>query len=182
MLSLTSGLVMAAPHQTAHKPLAAASVRQALQALYNQQDLALAHRDVRGAMACDAPDYIAVGQDGVSHTRDEQFDALEKLCAGGQNLRQHSLIQDIVAQKDRASLVLWQQSTMTVFNPNTHTSVALRTEGVTQDLWVRTPDGWRLTYSKSAWQRSATDDAAVETPAATPPKKSAAQSTTQQPN
>ena len=133
----------------------AVAIHKALQVLYNTQDAAMMQRDARQAMAGYAPGYAAVSQDGVRHSRDEEFDALERLCAAGPGLRQHSRIEKLIAHAGQASLVLHQETVMKLFSPSTHQQLVLRTEGVSQDLWVHTPQGWRLTFSKTVLQRSA---------------------------
>lgn len=146
----------AAPLSSSPKASPTAVARQIIQALYNAQDAALGRHDVRGAVACYGPSYVAVGQDGTRHVRDEEFDALEKVCAMGQNLRQHSQIVRLIARGRQASLVLRRTTTMDVFNPNTHQSLALTTDVVSQDLWTEGPQGWQVTFSKAVWQKSST--------------------------
>jgi len=121
--------------------------RQAIQAAYDSQSDALAHKDWPGALAHAAPDFVGVGVGGDRLTFLERLRRMPHLSLIT-SLRMRADIQKIAVRGAEAMVQVRTRSVVTVMDPQTRRPVSEVAVYTLMDQWTRTAQGWRLEHSR----------------------------------
>lgn len=143
-------LVLAAVFAVAAGPTLAAdtaSVQKTLQADYDARDQAVARRDIAATLAHYAPNFVAVGRTGQTHGLPEEradFQATFNLPARPGVT--HSTVQKLTLTKagTEADVSLHRLGSLSLTDPQTHTSRTVVLNGTYQDVWVKHAGVWLL--------------------------------------
>jgi len=139
--------------------LAAADVRKELEAAYTNFNAAMKARDVKKLMDLTTPDFKWINENKVVFSRMEVRNNLE------QTLKQFKSIQSISTKIDKITSdkidVISVRSTSLfkaeLVHPSTKKAGSFESTSVTDDVWVKTKQGWRIKQTRSIKETSYLD-------------------------
>ena len=145
---LAAALAVAAPVRSAPPP---ADARTAIGAVYDQINADFERRDVTGLMTFIAPDYTAVDPKGATSSRDQARRQYESQRDQIKTLHSRWVLESLTPLVDGALVEMRMHTDGT----GTKKILFARLTGTfTNDLWVRdlwvdTPQGWRLKHRQT---------------------------------
>ncbi len=127
----------------------ASGVRRTLQALYDKGSAAIARKDVMGATAFDAPDFVIIDAQGQSHTLAQSRERAAQLWKRPQLVKVTVNIDRVDLKGKTATADVHQHMIMRWVNPKT--SHVFQTEQWTTntDLWSKSSTTWLRTQSRT---------------------------------
>ncbi len=144
-------LVLAAVFAVAAGPAVAAdtaaSVQKTLQADYDARDQAVARRDIAATLSHYAPNFVGVSRTGQTHgLPEERADFLATFHLPARPGVTHSTIQKLTLAKagTEAGVSLHRLGSLSLADPQTHTSRTVVLNGTYQDVWVKHAGVWLL--------------------------------------
>ena len=126
------------------------NIKAVIQQLYSAQDVATDRKDVAGMFLPFAPSYINTDTHGKTNTLAEAKQGAAHLLQMTQSISSHSLVESATRSGSTATVVVQQKINMVLVNPqDSGETAAVATIAVSRDTWVKTPAGWRETFSKT---------------------------------
>lgn len=138
---------------------AVADVRKELETAYTNFNAAMKSRDVKKLMAFTTPDFKWINENKVVFSRMEVRNNLE------QTLRQFKTIQSITTKIEKIESdkinVIHVRSTSTfkaeLVHPSTSKASPFESISVTDDVWVKKKEGWRILQTRTIKETSYLD-------------------------
>lgn len=120
-------------------------IQPVIQTSYNQINAAFIRKDIKGATAYFTPDYVSINPKGEKQTLEEfrtHYDNLFnrfsiKLTSN------KATIKNIIVNADGVDVAIEQRTEGTIAGIN-----KIVINQTSSDLWMKTPQGWRLKQSK----------------------------------
>ena len=123
-------------------------VRKEIQAVYDQQSAALNRKDVPGFLALCTPDYQDMARGKRLHKAQFIRQTLPRTLAKYSTLAMSATIKTLEVKDSQATVTATHQVKVT-FLPRYSASASPRiSETVTQDIWIKTDEGWRTKRTK----------------------------------
>lgn len=151
LAALAAASVLAAP--TSPPAAMLAEARKSLQANYNDRDGAVGRKDVDGALAHYAPEFVGVGVAGKTHDlKEERADFVKTFTT--LNLRTSDIkttIDKLTLAKtgSEAAATVSRHGVLLIVDPQTKLNNVLVLDGTYQDTWVKRAGAWRLTREQT---------------------------------
>lgn len=138
---------------------AAADVRKELEAAYTNFNAAMKARDVKKLMALTTNDFKWINENKVVFSRMEVRNNLE------QTLKQFKSIQSITTKIDKIASdkidVISVRSTSVfkaeLVHPSTKKAGLFESTSITDDVWIKTKEGWRIKQTRTIKETSYLD-------------------------
>lgn len=126
-----------------------AEARKAIQACYDKTDAATARKDINGTTSFFTADYVYVDNMG------QNFDAArlrKQILAGYKgiaSIQPKSTIKTLTLKGNSATANLHEVAHLLVVDPHDPSkTIRVDLDVTAQDLWIKTPNGWRVKKSK----------------------------------
>lgn len=162
LMALALGIVipaLAVPTKPADKPAdktaatALADARKALQANYNDRDAAVGRKDVDGALAHYAPEFVGVGAAGKTHDlKEERADFVKTFTTLNPRTSDiKTTIGKLTLDKasTEAAATVSRHGVLLIVDPQTKLNNVLVLDGTYQDIWAKHAGAWRLTREQT---------------------------------
>lgn len=130
-----------------------ADARKALQANYNDRDAAVCRKDVDGALAHYAPEFVGIGMAGKSHDlKEERADFVKTFTT--LNPRTSDIKTTIgklalAKASTEAAATVSRHGVLLIVDPQTKLNNVLVLDGTYQDTWAKRAGVWRLTREQT---------------------------------
>jgi ketosteroid isomerase-like protein len=120
-------------------------IKAIVQTNYNLINAAFVRKDIKGATALFTPDYVSINPEGQKQTL-EEFRSYYDNLLNKFNIKLTSnktVIKDIVVNSTGVDVAIEQSTEGTIAGSN---KIAI--DQTSRNLWIKTPQGWRLKQSK----------------------------------
>jgi ketosteroid isomerase-like protein len=120
-------------------------IQPVIQTSYNQINAAFIRKDIKGATAYFTPDYVSINPKGEKQTLEEFRTHYDNLF-NRFNIKLTSnkaTIKNIIVNADGIDVAIEQRTEGTIAGIN-----KIVINQTSSDLWMKTPQGWRLKQSK----------------------------------
>ncbi len=142
---------LAAPTKTVTTPLN--DTQKALQANYNDRDAAVSRKDVDGALAHYAPEFVGVGMAGKSHgLKEERADFVKTFTTLNPRTSdiKTTIGKLVLAKADtEAAATVSRHGVLLIVDPQTKLNNVLVLDGTYLDTWTKRAGVWRLTREQT---------------------------------
>lgn len=132
---------------------ALAGARKALQTDYNDRDAAVARKDVDGALAHYAPDFVGLSAAGKAHgLKQERADFVKTFTTlNPRTSVTKTTITKLTLAKGggEAAAAVTRHGVLLLVDPQTKLNSVLVLDGVYQDTWAKRSGVWRLTRERA---------------------------------
>ncbi len=120
------------------------SAKQEIQSTYNKIASAILRKDITSATSYFTSDYVGIDDQGNQRTAVEMRKYYSSIMPAPVKVVKNQIaIQDFSANSNSANVLIKQRADLT-FGSNKIVS-----QNTYRDLWVKTPQGWRLKQSKN---------------------------------
>ncbi len=122
-----------------------AKIKAIVQTNYNQINAAFVRKDIKGATAYFTSDYVSISPEGEKQTLAEFRTHYDNLFNRFkiQLTSNKTTIKDIIIDTDRIDVAIEQKTEGTIAGSN-----KIVIAQTSRNLWLKTPQGWRLKQSK----------------------------------
>lgn len=143
--------VLAAPPSTPANTLAEA--RKSLQANYNDRDGSVSRKDVDGALAHYAPEFVGVGLAGKTHDlKEERADFVKTFTTLNPRTSDIKTTIDkltLAKASTEAAATVSRHGVLLIVDPQTKLNNVLVLDGTYQDTWTKKAGAWHLTREQT---------------------------------
>lgn len=148
---LTAFTALAAPPSTPAGTLAEA--RKALQTNYSDRDGAVSRKDVGGALAHYAPEFVGVSVAGKTHDlKEERADFVKTFTTLNPRTSDIKTTIDkltLAKASTEAAATVSRHGVLLIVDPQTKLNTVLVLDGTYQDTWTKRAGAWRLTREQT---------------------------------
>lgn len=126
----------------------AADVRKSVQSAYTNENASMMRKDANSVFAAYAPDFSQTSLKGETLTLIQLKQMVPSVFASAKQIKDKTTVQKIALQGDKATVTVKRHSEIVALSPRKK-AIKMAVDAVTEDLWVKTAQGWRLKRQKS---------------------------------
>ncbi len=131
------------------KSHSSASLKQAIQSVYNKMNSAASHKDVDGFLAFYDSDYIGYNPDGNQINFDTQREQTEAFFTQATKVHATTTVQSVKQQGNGIVAIARTHLTLVVDDPSTGKPATINQDSTDRDNWVKDSGSWKLRQEKT---------------------------------
>jgi hypothetical protein len=146
-------------------------LQKALQAIYDQQNVYLARKDINAIWKRYTDDYVSVSQDGEERTQAELRAAMERLFKMAKSIKSTSLVQNVVLEEEVeadgsvSSVQLVDEvdevATLVLVHPESGREVTVVSTTRDRETWVKVAGEWFIKRTETISSKITVDGEVV---------------------